>query len=581
MNRQPPAVVLLGGFGRDLVTDALGPAATSPVIAVGCLSFLSMGSIVRLSMSTVAEFLMAGLALLVAFGLFMLLAAFARRARSRTTSVVALVAAFSLSEVARFLISDVPQYELLQFSSLAYGVIAAGLTGIAFFGVVSALVNAAKRYREHRALLFEARAELDREYEHARVESSRDRQSLVDSTKVVLDIALRDALASSAQSGDVGGAVLRLVDSTIRPLGRRLDDVAGLTLASAVPSEPPRVRTLGVLRHAVNGDAFDPRPVLTVIVLLGFGFALILGEARGPVIGISWFGGLLVAAGGVLLVAQRLLSPLLSRWPLPAGVTLVVSVYLVMAGATALVDASAREHASVPGFLYVAVIGALMPAVLSAIRGLERARAQVLDDLAAMNERIRRTAGRELAVAWSEHRELGRAVHRDVQAAAIAAAWRYRLDIEHGKDSNEALRALRSTIYEAVESLTIDHEVAVFATIVRRSCQTWVGICALRVVIADRLARELDSEHDTRRIIAELLTEFVTNAVKHGRAKRAVADITQVDTGVLKMRFWNDGLPVDLSAAHGFGLNDVVRRSIGFRAQNVSDGVEFFVRIPR
>lgn len=557
----------------------MGPSATSPYIALGCLGFLSFGSIVRQNVTSVAEFAVIGAALLVGFGVFVAIAAVAHRTRGGARRAMVLLTAFAFAEVARFLASALPISEIPSLSYLMYSTISAALTGIAFLGVASALVNAARRYREQRARLVAARAELDEQLVRAQDESRRDRARLVNGTKEVLDAAFRDALESGVRSGDAAGAVLRLVDSTIRPLSRRLDDVAGRTLALDSRPSTVRVRPLVVLRGAVGRDAFDPRPAVATIMLLTFGFTLYLTENRGIAIGIAWFGGLLVATGGVLVVAHLVVGQRLHRWPLPVRVIVVSVVYSLMASAVVFVDEAVRQQGSLSGIIYLGAIGLLLPLILSVLRGLSSARAQVLDDLEATNAHIRRLSGRELAVIWSEHRELGRAVHRDVQAAAIAAAWRYRLDTERGDTADTALRALRTTVTDAVESLGLDPDVPTVAQIVTRAHQTWEGICDLEIDIADGLARTLDADPGTRRILAELLAEFVINAVKHGRATRATASVTPIDDSSIEMRFWNNGLPVDLAAAYGLGLNDVVRRSIGFRARNVADGVEFQVVI--
>ena len=572
----------LGRLGRRFLRDAVRPHPAAGWIAAGCLTFLTAGSVLRLPPMTPMQTLAGPLAVLLGTLIAVVSHRIALSLGERRGAAVVMVLGFGAAEVARTLTYDAMVIGVQITERLGHSLLAGALTGIASMGVVTALVVGSHEYRTQRARLLASRAGLSQLIERAREESRRDRDRLLVQTRRVLGRALKDALREGEQSGDAAGAMVQLVESTIRPLGRRLNDLAAPTELLEVPeSSVKEVSPRGVLSAAVSTVPFDVLPLLVLTTLLAAGSVTFWEGAGGALGGWLWLLSVLATVSMGFMAARFLLERPLSRLPLLPRTAGVVAAHIAVVLAGSAVDAAWRDDDSASSQLYLAILVTFLSLAVVAIRGLAVARLAVLDELATTNDRIRLVAGRTAVVLWSAQRALARAVHRDIQAATIAATWRYTARATDPSTSQQALQELQRTIREAVAALSLDPHVPSTADLVQSVRATWEGICDVTVDIAPVVMRELDADTVGRRVVGELLGELVTNAVKHGHARRASATLGVIDDASLELRFWNDGAPVDREAGQGMGMREVLRRSLAVTVENQSDGVMFRLVLPR
>lgn len=566
---------------RPFLDDAVDPRRASGWVVAGCLGFLTTGSVLRHPPVVIADVGITVGGVLLGVVVVLLMARVALMIERAVLRGLTMTVAYGLAELVRTLSYD---YGVAGRSpaDLGASLLAGFLTGAAVIGTVTAVLTGSREYRAHLARLLASRAALERMRDEVRVATRRERDQLLTETRAVLDHAFSEALREAERTGDAAGAVLQLVDSSIRPLSRRLSVIAEIEDGpSGIALPDVRVSPARVLRAAVRADPFDPRPLLAITVVLALGRALFWPGTGGAAEGLLWLGSILLVMSAPFLIARVMLERRMENRPLAVQAILVAMTSVTAMIGAVIVDVAIRGSGGGLMLLYAAAVGLGMVVILGLIRGLGVVRAEVLTELGETTDRVRRMTGRATALAWSEQRELARAVHRDIQAAAIAAAWRYSLHAAEPERAADALDELRTTIGDAVRGLTLNPAVPTTAEIVQRTRATWEEICALEVELEPAVADELDRDADARRIVAELLAEFMTNAVKHGRAGSARAVFTVIDHSSLAFTFWNDGVPIDPTSARGMGMHEIMRRSLALTVENRPDGVLFRLVLSR
>ncbi len=81
----------------------------------------------------------------------------------------------------------------------------------------------------------------------------------------------------------------------------------------------------------------------------------------------------------------------------------------------------------------------------------------------------------------------------------------------------------------------------------------WSGLCDVRIDI-DRDARAaLDADAVCRTTAADVLTEGISNAIRHGGATRVTARLARMDGNLARIWIWDDGEPPRASSKRGLG----------------------------
>jgi two-component sensor histidine kinase len=82
-------------------------------------------------------------------------------------------------------------------------------------------------------------------------------------------------------------------------------------------------------------------------------------------------------------------------------------------------------------------------------------------------------------------------------------------------------------------------------------------------------------------VLIDLIGEFVTNAVKHGKATEGRIDVTNLQSDVIQLVMQNNGIPVDEDFKPGLGTEMVLQNCLTSEFDNLPDqGVIFTATIP-
>lgn len=430
--------------------------------------------------------------------------------------------------------------------------------------------------RRHRDVMRSLQFELEQERalgEHSR-QILRDRrdalvnrvyQTVADQLDRAVD-ATSDPAAAAAHVQEVTTYVLRPLVSELR--GRGVEDDRLLAVARVrMPSAPSPVRS-----HA--SGLFTERPYSPALSVL------LLGTVVGPetlnriglVHGTIW---LTVGLGwifGVLVLAER---------HLPRSPVLVTFAWLVAATGAGVSGSLATLPPYTPAdplsvfmlFAGATLIGIIGPAFTwVVVAHLDSAEAE----LRAATERTTLATALLRQQAWMEQQELGRIVHRDVQARLVALA--LRLQVDGDIDITSVVTAELTAISGLLQPGTQESNW-------RKQCEDmqtlWGFALDFSLNISLEAATAMDADAVAGWAFGEITREAITNAVRHAGASTVVVQAT-AGRDELLLSVTDDGVSQhesDTPGTRGFGSRTMDELSSGWSLRNRGYGHELHARI--
>lgn len=289
--------------------------------------------------------------------------------------------------------------------------------------------------------------------------------------------------------------------------------------------------------------------------------------------------GLLIVAT-IALLGRRMLDRLLRR-PSWAEMTVSTLLILAMAGALTGIFQWARSGASGPTYVPLGLIFAFVLAVLVAARlvvGLEQRWTQETEELRSVNAELEQ-ANADLRIELHVVRDqLAGILHGPVQGRLAAASMALRMYV--AAEESGAPRDLASTVRTATTLLdraqvdieqigrVDDPDELSLSTGVEHIARTWHGLLEIDFVQEDRWARPADFTRGSVDVIAEL----VTNASRHGDARRVSIAYRGLDEARVSIEVRDDGSGPASQVEEGQGLGAVRRWGGEWRIERLPTG---------
>jgi len=176
-----------------------------------------------------------------------------------------------------------------------------------------------------------------------------------------------------------------------------------------------------------------------------------------------------------------------------------------------------------PAGVVLAVGGTVFIAGIAMMAALIRAalwqRKQAEQALRASTDSLRVHLARLHQLQWYQHKALSRALHGPMQSAATAAALRMDAAVRAGLATPDLVDEVRTALLRQVDVLGMDEPEALpLQEVLDRVMGTWEGLCEVTVNAGSQVRSILDDDPVLRAIVVEILSEAVSNAVRHGWA---------------------------------------------------------------
>ncbi len=457
-------------------------------------------------------------------------------------------------------------------------VVSGVLLGWAALTPLSILVDSARRYSRDREDLLGRRDELqmaaDRMVE--RIEELDGR--VIDEVRDELLQALSDEQPQTSAD-----RLERVASEVVRPLSHELArSVPSWSVRELTVDRPaPRMRWREVLDRATAGAPFLPIATTALIALLSVVSVLLVGGfARTSifyVIGSAIIVTTLSAANAVL----RLMLPGRSLgWRIVLSITVAFIAGATSGAAADIVvqtfwgDVVQASPARTLVALTLVIPLFAIPLALGRAATLQRD--AVLEELRAVDDMLARRVARLGMVQWSQQRELARALHGPVQAVVAAGA--HRLRSAQAAQSAEVSTKLRADLLEILDPARRESGGVGWEVGVRRVSATWEGIADVIIAATSAALRSMHDDPVVTAIALEIITEAVSNAVRHGRAAVITGEVAVRD-GDLWIRVADDG---GGAGGAGSGIGTEVLRECSLTWNRVSHvtGTELLVTLP-
>lgn len=332
----------------------------------------------------------------------------------------------------------------------------------------------------------------------------------------------------------------RLASDVVRPMSH--------DLAYSIPASAPHVGEVPnehvTWRQAVSEMAlhspFRPLPAGVVLGVMLITASLGLWGIRGFMLALAVFASVVVWASLANAALRRVL-PRMGQGPALAVivVTSLVVGCLVTAPAFWLLPSRDVLGIFICGGVVMSAGILLLSALFSATM---RQQAQAEVRLGQRTEALRSELVRLRQIRWLQQKGLSRALHGPVQAAVTAAALRLDAALHRGEATDHLLDDIRTDLRSVIDVLEVpEGQAASFDLALARIAGTWDSVCEVTYRLPDSARQALEGDRVTEVIVVDLLTEAVSNAVRHGGAEHALVTFDLPEVGRLNLTISDDG----------------------------------------
>lgn len=372
----------------------------------------------------------------------------------------------------------------------------------------------------------------------------------------------------------------RLATDVVRPMSHELAQSLPASQAKDIVMTDARVTWREAASQMIDRPPLRPLLAAVFMFLMMTNSALsVYGLERGLPLALTMFAsvaGLSIAANWVLARTLPLLDMRVA--PLTVSLACLVVGYLSTAATSIFLPETQDAFAYIMAGGLVPSIIVLLSAVVTTILRQQRA---TEGELVASTERLRRQLVRLRQAEWLQRQALSRALHGPVQAAVTSAALRLDSAIQAGADYTPLLEDTRRSLLATVDVLdssdTTEHSLDLaFA----RITGTWEGVCEVTSQVDDCAAARLAEDSVAAAVTIDLMTEAVSNAVRHGGARHSRISITCEEDDLVTLMVRDDGRGRTGSSTPGLGTTVLADCTLDWQRDVTPTGCVLTVILP-
>jgi len=222
-------------------------------------------------------------------------------------------------------------------------------------------------------------------------------------------------------------------------------------------------------------------------------------------------------------------------------------------------------------------IALVVATILAIDAGVQSRRRDLEHGLNEVNEQLAWALARANGEFYLQRRALTRWIHGNLQAAINAAAISIDRARRQGHPTEGAVSDGIALIAGAIEAIP-EVPAPDLADAFENTMSTWKGTCEITWRVGPEALTRAAAQPAGAADIADIVVEAVANAVRHGKASRAVLVIAiEDDTAIIKVA--DDGMPTTNEPGLGSQILDEVCLDWS-RAPGAGGGTELRVRIP-
>jgi signal transduction histidine kinase len=361
------------------------------------------------------------------------------------------------------------------------------------------------------------------------------------------------ARLESVDGVDSVSELQRLAGDVVRPMSHEL--------ANSIPildAPPAAVTASNVTWQQIVSQMVDRPPLRAVAAAALIGLYMFIAAAgvfgsQGIPLAVTLILSILILSFLGNLLLSRVLPQVTARTAVIIFfITALVIGFLSIAFASSFFPPDVNRFVLlVGGGIFVAGIVVLM-AVVGAILRQQRDSEQ---ELVLVTQQLRRNLVRSRQIDWLQRKALSQAIHGPVQSAVTSAALRLDAAVRSKEPIDTLIMQIRHDLKEVIDVLDPgDVSTPSFDEALQRIAGTWDGVCAVTCAFSPSIRLVLERDSIARVTVIDLLTEAVSNAVRHGGATHVHLDATLGHDGQITLRIQDDGRSLsETPALRGLG----------------------------
>lgn len=506
----------------------------------------------------------------------------------------------TVAAILGFIVTGIIRGGLIGFLGLVSGVapevnwqfrfVGGALLALLLFPIASTLVNDFYSYRANLNELTRSQERLKRLTLNAQSELDAERAAMLESINERLSMAVKEISheATPGQSIESYRALvtnlLSVAETVVKPLSQQLLRGVNRNNLDIVPNNISRTNLRSIFNAATLAEPIRPLPVTLIWAIIGFSTISSLKPGFPGLLGYPLF---VLSTFLFLWLARAFVSPLLTRLNIALRTMVISLVFLVAAIVPAILSWIPLADLQREGFSSLSVTllildpiaTFIMCVVLALLAGLRSERQKVLGDIEKTNRDLQWRLASIRGLLRAQRMELSRSVHGDVQSLFIAVALKLQTAIAAGKVSEEVLREAREEL-ESLTSFTVGaKQYPTFDKAIDELRMLWGDAVSISTKVDPKAAKHTAKNDILRAMLVDVCAEAVTNAIKHGKAKKVDIHVTEADTSV-NLTVLNDGLPLQKTRTPGEGSKLIEEVAVEYSIHNTSRGVLLEANLP-
>lgn len=346
----------------------------------------------------------------------------------------------------------------------------------------------------------------------------------------------------------------RLASDVVRPMSHLLAVAFPANLPAPDAAVSPSPRSTRTLAFEFWQPPFRPVASAAFMALLLTTAAIgVFGVERGLPLTMVAVGCIVVVSG----LANALLGRLLPLWRRTARV-IAVAVTSLIVGFMSSTASSIFVPPSQDVGIYIGGGGVYIAAVVLFFAGYTDARRQQAEaerELRESRSLLERQLVRLRQTQWVRRQRLAQALHGPLQSAVTSATLRLSAALERHEVDGALLAQVRAELLGHLDVVSASDESAPsFELALERTRRVWGDLCSIELHAEAAARRQVERDPLVAAVLIDVVTEAVSNAVRHGRATHVTIALEAHEPDLLVLTVRDDG--EGPAGAPGSGLGE-------------------------
>jgi signal transduction histidine kinase len=439
--------------------------------------------------------------------------------------------------------------------------------------VAAVLASNYQRHRELLAALADERYRLQIRSASIRAKVQIQREELLEKVRSLLDpaIAKIQAKLTGESSNEVINSLRSTVDDVVRPLSV---EVAEASDELEAESGRAQIREKAPIpKRIMLGEFFVPlwAALIASITLVPVSF-LFETPANSVIILLTSFFSMLLILGLIQRITLNLpVHPALAAVAVPVFYAVSLSPFYAVAPIFEWAVSTEQIHS-------LLLFGAVVGGTTFAAQFAQLQRKSTTEKLEAVNQQLEILNAALRQELWLNRRRTASVLHGPVQAALFASAMKLSQD---EKPTPKLVAEVEQDIQSALEKLNnpSNLELADVSAVLNQIIDIWSDAADISIQIPEELEAAIAKQPLTSEALIEISREFITNAIKHGKASKVSLEVSRLDGARIAIEVIDDGQGLPPGAKPGFGSKLLTELSLVWRQTRVGDATRSYAEI--